>query len=596
MYVIDHSTLDQLHLVAKRWEGNYCYVENYRVSGGFLDQRREMEACLDKCRVWIASSLKSSGYNEALARSMKQSCALMQNELHTGAETLNMGHERKSSELRKAIEGIVQLDIYWHDFLYKLDINDRQRMDLMNLYYALPSPDCDPQQLFKKASEVMKNAHRVDPVFFKGFLDYCKSYDLCKLLCKMGQNLKFSCVDGYEVEDKHWFKKCKKGVFRLPPDDEMGKAWAEGTFPFVDTVASWYWEASDVTRVVPELGVYTNMKAPDHVKRYEHNELLYALNHAPDICPGIAPGDALEGVVSGTTELPCIAGMAAKNENTKPREKTRETWSADAVTREVTTTYDRTALQLATVYDGASIRKPDYVVQRGFNRICDLTDPDSDKNIIIVSNDVSGWSPQGDREAWALHHDYIARMSKIPRGLCMRNIWRTPIAVLNKRGYINSVSLPSGLFQGWTGTMDTLLNVHLSLYSVRESKRNKILSDREGAITAGLIDDAVQAIELCGNLEERQNAADGHFATTVAVWAGAGAEIDAVKTLYSSVKFVFLNRMFCEGSEVLVPMKVFARADKEWNRRFSSIHSQFETASSHLGRWVDGESLTTSRG
>lgn len=577
VYVMDHSMLDQLHLVAKRWEGHYAYVENYRRSGHFIDESCKLAVALEKCRSWVCRMLVETNFSDALPRVMKQSYALAQNMLHTHAETLDVGHEEKTRKLTEDIKEVLNLSMQWHELFDSVDLADRQKLDMMTLYYAFPSPDCDLRLLFLKASEVMQSPNKADPEFFEGFLNYCKSYDLCKLLTKAKGRVNHITMDGYTAEDKAWFKRCIKGKLTLPPDEEMGKAWAKDVFPFINTVDTWFWEASDVTRVVPDMNVYRSSMGSRQVKREEHNELLYALGNAPDIVPGVAPKTAFQQVVEGVRKHDCVAGMAAKNENTKPGRKARETWSADAITREVTTAYDRTALPLAVAYEGASIRKADYMVQRGFDKVCSLTDPDSSKKVIIISNDVSGWSPSGDREAWGRHHDYVASIASKPEGLCMSNIWKGIRASLNKRGFINEVELRGGLFQGWTGTIDTMLNLHLSLYSVRVAKRRGILKGEEGAITASLIDDAVQAIELVGDLPEQQAAASGHFATTLEVWKKCAAVIDSVKTLYSSVKFIFLNRLFCEGSEVMCPMKVFSRADKEWNRRFASIHSQFDT-------------------
>ncbi len=61
------------------------------------------------------------------------------------------------------------------------------------------------------------------------------------------------------------------------------------------------------------------------------------------------------------------------------------------------------------------------------------------------------------------------------------------------------------------------------------------------------------------------------------MWLKAGASLDMVKTLYRGICCIYLNRMHCEGSEVLTAMKVFAKADREPNRRFSSIHEQIDT-------------------
>jgi hypothetical protein len=106
------------------------------------------------------------------------------------------------------------------------------------------------------------------------------------------------------------------------------------------------------------------------------------------------------------------------------------------------------------------------------------------------------------------------------------------------------------------------MNVRISLFCVRRAKRLGYLFKNEAATTAGLIDDAVQAVEIAtgSSTEHAQNA----------------AELDTVKTIYSSSKFIYLNRFLCEGSEVLTPMKVYARADREL-KRFSTIFAQFDT-------------------
>lgn len=76
----------------------------------------------------------------------------------------------------------------------------------------------------------------------------------------------------------------------------------------------------------------------------------------------------------------------------------------------------------------------------------------------------------------------------------MNSMWTKITTVLSKRGYHKKVAVPRALFQGWTGTLDTLLNARLSLYCVREGRSNGTLTKEEAAIIAGLIDDAVQAV------------------------------------------------------------------------------------------------------
>jgi hypothetical protein len=116
-------------------------------------------------------------------------------------------------------------------------------------------------------------------------------------------------------------------------------------------------------------------------------------------------------------------------------------------------------------------------------------------------------------------------------------------------------------------------------FCVRKAKRAGYLFKNEAATTAGLTDDAVQAVEITSGstMGHAQKAANENFKTTEEVWSGLAAELDIVKTIYSSSRFIYLNTFFCEGSEVLTPMKVYARADRELKRRSATVFAQFVT-------------------
>jgi hypothetical protein len=63
-------------------------------------------------------------------------------------------------------------------------------------------------------------------------------------------------------------------------------------------------------------------------------------------------------------------------------------------------------------------------------------------------------------------------------------------------GLISVVNLDKGLFQGWTGTFDLLINVKLSLFCMKKAKCAGYLFTNKAATTAGPIDNAVQAVEM----------------------------------------------------------------------------------------------------
>lgn len=91
---------------------------------------------------------------------------------------------------------------------------------------------------------------------------------------------------------------------------------------------------------------------------------------------------------------------------------------------------------------------------------------------VSISNDVSGWSPQVDRNFWGMHHDYVLRTTTAPKDITMEKILGPIKGAISKRGTVALYPLQTGLFQGWTGTMDSLLNVRFTLYCVRLAKQS----------------------------------------------------------------------------------------------------------------------------
>lgn len=283
-------------------------------------------------------------------------------------------------------------------------------MDLANLYYFLPAPDCQLKSLWRRATELMQSTNTVDNNIFFDFMDYCKTIDLTRALTIHGKEVKYATVPNYDIESLDWYKRCIKGTLTLPPDSDFGKAWIHKFFPFNDSLPHWFWDAADVTHVTSDVSNYESLRTAKDIPRFQHNELLYALRSAPMLSDKWDPCDIYTHLKNGTDSWDRIAMMASKCENTKPGDKCRETWSADDITRESLTNYDRCALPLASLMSGVTSRKSDQHVNNIFNRICTQLRPDSKSHTIVISNDVSGWSPQADRNAWSIHHDYIVRI------------------------------------------------------------------------------------------------------------------------------------------------------------------------------------------
>lgn len=156
-------------------------------------------------------------------------------------------------------------------------------------------------------------------------------------------------------------------------------------------------------RAEADLSVYETFESYSSRPRHSANELLNALEKAPYISGDRLPSDIYKDLSNGTDTLDRVAEMAAKSENTKPGKKVRETWSSDDITRELTSCYDQTALPLAQLYSGVTSREGSIQVEIIFDRLKVLATPGS--RMLALSNDVKGWSPLADGDAWTQHHD-----------------------------------------------------------------------------------------------------------------------------------------------------------------------------------------------
>ena len=98
-----------------------------------------------------------------------------------------------------------------------------------------------------------------------------------------------------------------------------------------------------------------------------------------------------------------------------------------------------------------------------------------------------------------------------------------------------------------------LLSFRMSLYCVHVEKEEGRLIQGEVAITLGMIDDAVQAVMLDDKITDQRlkDFTKSHYKTTFETWSKIDAELDTVKTLYSSSSFVYLIFYFIFGARII---------------------------------------------
>lgn len=575
MYILDYAHLDQVRAVIRSWYGMEEYVAMYRPSSN--EDSPRFSNAYRYLFSWMCKHMQAPNDVERLAKYMKTCLARLQNDFHNHSEKLETGSASRSENLKIEADELMQLPESWYDALLRSGANWREMNNLAYLFHLIPAPDAEVGRIFDRVTNQMNNANKENPQEFKQFMNYVKANDVMKFTVKSRGSIKLTTVPGYTYEDKDWYKSCKKGSFTLPPVGEWGMSWIENKVQVPVLMPHWYTSCGDVTRVPPDKSRYSKQSKKIKGNMYMSNELLYVLKNAPYIDGNITPEQLLERAQRGDYNYDKIADTAIKSENTKYGEKMRETYSGDAITREYMTEADHCAIPIAADYKGATSRKSNLQVLEIFDKMCEYTV--SKALAVIVSTDISGWSPSASRKAWLEHHQYRINMTNIGQILDINKIIDGIDAGLHKRGFLRLKPLTDGLFQGWTGTLDTLLNILTCLYAVRVGKNRGYLPPEAKADTAGLIDDAVQGVEFPSWMthEQAQLAANQHLNTTQTVWSWISAEVSMVKTIYSTIKFIFLNRFHCEGSEVLADMKTFAKVDRDYTRRLSTLNQQVDT-------------------
>lgn len=587
--ILDIANLEQLQIVSKQWEGAYLYAMHYRAFGdpsrdNYLDSLLQVDE-------WMRNNFRDCNFSDSFCRVMKMGLAILQNSLHSNAEKFETGWEEKDVELRKMQEETLHLPVHFQDFLMGLNVKDRTRLDLANTHYFNICPDGDPHALFKKVNEDMANPNPGNPAKFQEFMRYAVTLFLCKTVLKYGRDCVeyIVCEEGYEFESKLWFINLLEGKkdWRMPPINEWGKAKVVGFYGYTDTISGWYYEADDVSHIIADYNRYSTYQSKAELTREDTNELLYAIKYAPMLSYKWDPTTILGHITNGTDTWDRISDLSVKAEANKPSHKARDIHAADDITRVLTSAIDQQAIHVGRLLPGVVSRKDLRASERIFDELCELTRADRRKTIWVVSSDVSSWSPKAPRELWAQFNDLIMEMTAAPKELRIRKVWEGISNLLAKRGYLRASSTSKGMYQGWTGTGDSVMHNALLGYIVNQAKRKGILNPKVTASTATLIDDAVQIIVFddgdFANMdpEERENLLSEicrRYGVQIREgYSDCGGVIDLAKTIMSTIKAIFLNQVVCEGTKIFTPMKVFAKCDREIGRRSATIFDQIDT-------------------
>jgi hypothetical protein len=525
----------------------------------------------------MISELKDARF---VARHMHLCYTRWQNSVGEEGAPTNCGHAERDGPLHEECTAIYPYNDTWWDFVVSRQVPERIKAEFFKLYHLLPPPDIDPLLLHNSFIDRTSSENSCNKEEVVLFINFCKAYDLARYVSKTHQDPPVRADRGYVVVDEPWYRQCKGGKLAMPPRADWGKAQLSGAFPYDHSGDFHVLSAKDSTRVVADLAKYMDRAESRNLSREEQNELLNAIFNGSTLSNGMTMPDWRAKVFARelTDSDAIIAAEAGKAENTKPGAKVRETLSACDTVREFLTEVDHSLRPLAAQTPGVSIRVDLVRHKRKFQSMAAEVSHDSPRNAIATSTDVSGWSPKMPRHMFHAWQDYALSTTECPNPAAVRDIWARLEVFVDRRGIKSSAGLKGGNVQGWPATSDTTLHAHILLYWAYQLREKGILNRKELAYTLCLIDDAATVVALDAGPAEAYDKAKRARDLLRDVYKDLGFTMDSVKSFFSSVKFVYLNELYWDGSQVCHATKTMMRIDKDHTRRFASLPEKVAAA------------------
>jgi len=591
MLVMDGSLADYIRTCLTSLRNATWAFSMMRVSGDNDTHSYSMQ--LRRCIMWIRTAIADTRRARYVARHMHLAYTRWQNAVGEKDSPINCGWEERDKHLEADMRQMHPFTSTWYNLVMSLHVPERTRAEFFKLYHLLPPPDIDPLLLHNSLVERTSSENKCNPDAVASFINFCKSYDLARFLSKRKKDPKTESVEGYIAHDMTWYKTSRSGKLTLPPKQDWGKVWMSKEFPYDPTGDFHIFDSKDCTRVVADLGAYMDRSRSRDLSRMDQNELLSAVFNGPVLSNGEYMHQWRKRVMDGKLRASdhIIAAEAGKAENTKPGSKVRETLSASDNAREFLTEVDHSIRPLAELTPGVSIRVDLVKHKRKFQAMARATSAISPQSSFATSTDISGWSPKMPRAMFHAWQTYALGTTECPNPKSPIALWDKLVLFADRRGVKVSNECRNGNIQGWPATSDTTMHAHILIRWAYMLREEKVLSAREAAYTLCLIDDAATVVALEGTPEECVQKAQRARDLLAELYLSLGFVMDEVKSFFSAVKFVYLNELYVDGTQVAHATKTMMRIDKDYTRRFSSltdnIATAFGTASSAASQGAD---------
>jgi len=583
LVVLDPSSMSVLRECANRFKHMACIASDYRLCDRTTDEAAAFRDCMHEAFEWIINAIHATDGKSLfnLPRSMHLGHERVQNLLGEDEAVVDYNSRANDAAFKNAEAVMIPGLPLWSEKLLSFRISDRDKMEIGKIHHILPPPDVDPRPVFDRIKADQAAEGEVSDEFITEFTSFCGAYDLCRVMRSEHAVPRVWFED--PVPDtwvgEKWARSCLAGRFVMMPEEYWGHLRMHKHFHYSLSADYAYLAPEDCTHVCCGNADAMRPQAFGPAEAIKANEILWSLTHGDILSNGMSARECRERLLNGEaiTLGDMTVTLAIKSETTKPPEKSRETFSANDVFRELQAEADKAGQHIGSYLPGCSMRLPPAVIQKQMRRMAMLGIKEASQAALLSSTDYEKWSPKLNRRLFYAHYRLLMSYTDCEEMCAIFALWDRIVVIMNKRGYVNSFKASKGNFQGFPATMDTVLHTHGNIYFLFEARKTGLLGKTEFAYMLQLIDDEAFAIRFEGPIANAPDRARRLMDSYVEVCARLGWAVSWLKSFVSSIKFVFLNNLFCDGSLVLHSCATYVKPNRDFDRRFASPFSHIDT-------------------
>jgi hypothetical protein len=554
-YIVDNIIRSEIHSVLHSMTQSVLYGANH--------PNPRAEKCAVEAINYVVSSIESRVRGncrlDTLGTQMKKSYAVaLAMFAASGKKSVDV---RQAEALKPLAKAYCEGETPWYEIfaLWPEDL----AVDIGTVWNLLPGVDADPAKLGYNLREKMEKKKEYSDAAWDDFLSYCAGVISAHIIHKHPTEEFEWVTDVDDPEELEWVIGCRSGTLTYPPD--CNKTRITKFFKWDKQLEYWHYGAKDVTHVTADAERYASRLRTMSEKRTDNNELLYALDKGPLLSGKYHPSHVRDSWAKGKPAGDRVYVVAAKRENTKGTDSVRDTESADDISRELISEGEANLRRLSGVLDGVTMGMGRGQLEKAIHRVVSSLKPGTN----LISMDYDGWSPNAVRKKHRIFIDLLYSFFDTPYKAS--SVYDKNLMVLSKNGMYMSWESTDGSPQGFHGTADTILNSLMAQWGFHKAKVAGLFSPSARVSKVSLIDDILIRLDKFKGDVEKASAEIARYAAML------GYKAELVKTLMSTVKGHFLNRVYHNGQEVITACKIFAKADREYERMYTTVWDRVDS-------------------